>query len=760
MDEHFILNSQSDLAQFYINTNSDNVNNKYISSEEKNINNINNNIIGTIDNNYSEIKEEEFEESPTKIKTINQNSRHISEIENLPLKINSKKEKEKDNINNLIINDSISKSPDDSAIEHYMKMENLYLQDGKVNTTLTNNIYSSNNTVKNSTPNFLETKRNSEIIQLNEEKLKNLVKKINNHEDIKNFEINDNSEINISSNKEYSESYKEYNQEYEIRQKIRNEKQNKIREEISNELRPKLFNEIYQKQYMNIFNIIKNEIEKELKDDLNSYFNDEINEFKKKQNIILMEKEAIIGNNMREQCENEMEIELFREIDLKEREYNLKFNKAIESFKKKIENDFNKKYEKKKQDLTKEINEIKSEIYRAKSNEKLKINKINTLKNNIKLYNEQNHKIIESLDKLFTNKDLDNINNPSYSNRNRNNKNLNVKKENFNKDLKNDNSYSNDMNNTNKLNKSKNIDDLLINSFDSNKFLARNSSINSVNLKEINQQIRLNTGKSCKNLMNRKYLNNDSSNILLKNYEPINEDNPINLKKEIINNNNNIVSNNEENNLKSFLNISTKNNNQIYPIQNLFYSIQIENNIPMSVSAFGEYLMQHIQKEEEYKNLYNNEFDSFYNQIIQILNSGNTEKDILINNMIDLWNKLQISYYTRYQIMKQLIKLHPSNLNSFLERENEYLNYYYQITEKIFRWIQNRENLKLKLQTQLNNDELNDNDTNEFNDMTNLLDDLIEQFKLKYKNLDIIWKGLRYQWFMNYENWFYDMENL
>jgi hypothetical protein len=52
MDEHFILNSQSDLAQFYINTNSDNVNNKYISSEEKNINNINNNIIGTIDNNY------------------------------------------------------------------------------------------------------------------------------------------------------------------------------------------------------------------------------------------------------------------------------------------------------------------------------------------------------------------------------------------------------------------------------------------------------------------------------------------------------------------------------------------------------------------------------------------------------------------------------------------------------------------------------------------------------------------------------------
>ena len=260
--------------------------------------------------------------------------------------------------------------------------------------------------------------------------------------------------------------------------------------------------------------------------------------------------------------------------------------------------------------------------------------------------------------------------------------------------------------------------------------------------------------------MNRKNLSNDSNNILLKTDEPIKEDNPINLKKELINKQNNIISNNEDNNLKSFLNISAKNNTQKSPIQNLFYSIQIENNIPMSVSAFGEYLMQHIKKEEEYKNLYNNEFDSFYNQINQILNRVNNQRDDLINNMIDLWNKLQISYYTRYQIMKQLIKLHPSNLNSFLERENEYLNYYYQITEKIFRWIQNRENLKLKLQTQLNNDELNENDTNEFNDITNLVDDLIEQFKSNYKNLDIIWKGLRYQWFMNYENWFYDMENL
>ena len=57
MDEHYIINSQNDSEQIYVNTNSDiYVNNKYVSSNNDNINN--NNFIGTLENNYSEIKEE------------------------------------------------------------------------------------------------------------------------------------------------------------------------------------------------------------------------------------------------------------------------------------------------------------------------------------------------------------------------------------------------------------------------------------------------------------------------------------------------------------------------------------------------------------------------------------------------------------------------------------------------------------------------------------------------------------------------------
>ena len=37
--------------------------------------------------------------------------------------------------------------------------------------------------------------------------------------------------------------------------------------------------------------------------------------------------------------------------------------------------------------------------------------------------------------------------------------------------------------------------------------------------------------------------------------------------------------------------------------------------------------------------------------------------------MLELWDKLDNSYYTRYQILKQLIKLNQINLYSFLDIE-------------------------------------------------------------------------------------------
>ena len=798
MEEHYIINSQNQFDQIYINTNSDiSVNNKYMTSEKNEKNNLNNNI-GTSENNYSDFNNDEFNEK-NNINKIN-NEDDLNEI-NLPLKIDS--ERDKGIINNMIINDSPTKSPNYSTIENYIKMENLYIQDGKLNTSLTNNnFYSSNNTIKNSTPNFLDTKRNSEIIQKNEEKLKilqdELTKKIgnNNLDDIQNFEIDDNddfnSQLNYSLSKE-SDSFNNDNDNFESKQKIRNEKENKIKENITKELRPKLFNEIYKKEYKNIYNKVKNEIEKELKNEIDLYFNNQISSFKKKQNILLMEKENEIGNKIREKCENEMEIELNRELELKIKEHKFKFNQKIESFKKKIELDLKNKYEVKKQELNKEINEIKSKLYRKKSNEKLKINKINQLKNNIKIFSERNNKIVEKIDKIINSKDLEDdtliqsnsqTSRTGLKNKINDNRNSISKGQSFIRLLNNNNSYSvinpNYFNQTNKQ-----FDDIFISSLEkSDRNLYRNPSNNSVNLKEINQQIKLNSGRSCKNIKNKKFICNDIDNKFSKNNYLFEQESisPINSKTNIFNNNINKNNNGVLYNIKKIINIKDtspilskeQNNfkrkktydkppirkNEKYITENIFYSIQIDKNIPITVSEFGKYLIKHIEKEEKYKILFNNELKSFCYKIKNIFDNSNSNDHCLTEYMLDLWNKLQISYYIRYQIMKKIIQFNSSNLYTFLDRETEYLINYYTISEKIFSIIEKRENIKLKLQIQSNRNELNINDQNKFNEISNKLENFIEDFKDKYKNVDIIWKGLRYQWFMNYEKWFYEMENI
>ena len=126
--------------------------------------------------------------------------------------------------------------------------------------------------------------------------------------------------------------------------------------------------------------------------------------------------------------------------------------------------------------------------------------------------------------------------------------------------------------------------------------------------------------------------------------------------------------------------------------------------------------------------------------------------------MLELWEKLDVSYFTRYQILKQLIKLPQLNLYSFLDIETEYLTNYFQISENIFFLIKKRESLKSKLQTKANRNELIPGDREELDDLTKNLESLIKDFKKKYKGLDIIWKGMKYEWFMNYENWYYEME--
>ena len=194
--------------------------------------------------------------------------------------------------------------------------------------------------------------------------------------------------------------------------------------------------------------------------------------------------------------------------------------------------------------------------------------------------------------------------------------------------------------------------------------------------------------------------------------------------------------------------------------KNIFYSLQIDNSIPTNVSDFGKFLISHIEKEDNYKTLFLRELKSFKMKIKKIFQNARTTDHCLTDYLLDIWDKLEISYFTRYQILNNMSKLQDANnLYLFLDRETEYLTNYYQITEKIFEKIKKRENIKSKLQIKTNRNEfILPEDREELERITQNLEDNIKKFKNEYKGMNIIWKGIFYEWFMNYEKWFYEME--
>ena len=147
-------------------------------------------------------------------------------------------------------------------------------------------------------------------------------------------------------------------------------------------------------------------------------------------------------------------------------------------------------------------------------------------------------------------------------------------------------------------------------------------------------------------------------------------------------------------------------------------------------------------------------------KIKKIFSSSGGTDHCLTDYLLDIWDKIEVSYFIRYQIMNNIIKLNSTNLYLFLDRETEYLTNYFQISELIFEKIKKRENIKLRLQIKSNrNENISDMDREELDLITKNLEDNIKMFKNKYEGNNIIWKGIYYEWFMNYEKWFYEMES-
>ena len=110
-------------------------------------------------------------------------------------------------------------------------------------------------------------------------------------------------------------------------------------------------------------------------------------------------REEEIEKEIRLRCQEELEDELNRELLLKQKEMTLKYMQKYEAYKKKLDKELSEDFETKRKEMVKEIDDIKSKIYRSKCSENLKINKINTMKKNIKTYHEKNLKGAEKVEK-------------------------------------------------------------------------------------------------------------------------------------------------------------------------------------------------------------------------------------------------------------------------------------------------------------------------------------------------------------------------
>ena len=761
-----------------------------------------------------------------------------------------------------------------NSVDNYIKMENLYLQDGKINSTPTNyDISNTNNLTNNNNNNNndanLQNSKNSNN-KLNKKRNEHLQKKLthkkeeehiinnisNNKEEEGNNDKN-NNEINIDINdnneniidKNLNINYGDLISDYQ--KKLREERANELKQKAKNKLRPKIYDEIYKKEYNNIINKIYQELENQLKDELDKKMADELNYIKKKENFNQKIKMEQIDNEVKEKVKNEFEEELNKELIIKEKEIKIKYNQKLENFKKKFRNELNEEYEKKKKEMKNQLNDIKSKIYRSRCSEKIKINKINKMKKNIGNYNEKNNVGIKKIDKILGNESdeeeenkqnlkegIDNLLPFSLKEKfNNYEENQYINQENdFNYDYNQDNeikadkiqNYFNNNDNLNLINDEQDIcnhykytnNNLISNKLENeNKRLSlkgKDKSDNSVNLAELNKRIKESTDKISKNQFidieqkqeqeflqvendeNIKDINNNIYNYSQEENLQINyidkEENDINnlnknlrskiyeekeIKQQNINLNNiyskprgeiktnfkylNNMNQNKNNfpNLKQYKKQEVKNktnNDFIFDKnKNIFYSIQIGPNIPTNFSDFGKYLISHIENEDNYKALFYRELKSFKIKIKKKF--YNSTDHCLTEYLLDIWEKIDVSFFIRYQILKNIIKLNANDLYNFLDRETEYLTNYFQISEKIFENIKKRENIKAKLQAKNNRNEMIlQIDRDKLDEVTQILEEDIKMFKEKYEGMNIVWKGIYYEWFMNYEKWFYEME--
>ena len=147
------------------------------------------------------------------------------------------------------------------------------------------------------------------------------------------------------------------------------------------------------------------------------------------------------------------------------------------------------------------------------------------------------------------------------------------------------------------------------------------------------------------------------------NFSPKNNSNILN-QKNLIENNCNLSPNQNLNNTNN--NISQANSINFLKFNNRTpvnlnntkncVSLIIDKNIPGTLVEFGKYLIKYIEKEENYRILLEKELKKIKEKIKKIFDKNNQSDHCLLEYMIELWDKLEVSYSNRYKIFMDLCK--------------------------------------------------------------------------------------------------------
>ena len=131
----------------------------------------------------------------------------------------------------------------------------------------------------------------------------------------------------------------------------------------------------------------------------------------------------------------------------------------------------------------------------------------------------------------------------------------------------------------------------------------------------------------------------------------------------------------------------------------------------------------------------------------------------LIDNLLNLWNKINLSYQKRYDILKFIINLkEPYKIYNLLENENMHLFKYYKLGENIFKEIKTREMKKINLQKLIDKKMNFIKEQKQLDVLTKKLGEKVFNFKYQNKGYEIIWRGIKYENLLRYENWLYENE--